>query len=429
MNNNIKKRGFNKNKQHAVKKRGKTRKIISHPLSHLFTAERYEETEQLIITFYECYLSNRFYYPRIEWNIPKNLLRFYTDSSKKEIKCVRISLENCDKEKQIIDPKEAQLFIKNCKHFMHEISTKQDDIKHASFRKFLSDKNKMILFLGEHHIYDQKRAQKYVAFLMKFFDSFKTIPGMIIDFFFETEYNKKDINFERKRFEYYYTPLYDKLNDSQHVRLHQSDYRGNPALEPVKKLHFYISRRQQLRPFSIDFMYLTAHLEIIQPLFDFNKFKINFPELLKQYQKINKVRFLRTLFLEFFDNTYREIGWLLDDIKSYYMAEEYKDLQKQKIEKKKNHEKIMNNRIISHKLFLTAVTGRFMDIYTIGRILKPGYNYCVLHGGAFHTIDTLKTLEKHGLISSKNPQFWEIFDQYASDTYKEVTRDINEGSY
>ena len=81
-------------------------------------------------------------------------------------------------------------------------------------------------------------------------------------------------------------------------------------------------------------MYLTAHLEIIQPLFDFNKFKINFPELLKQYQKINKVRFLRTLFLEFFDNTYREIGWLLDDIKSYYMAEEYKDLQKQKIEKK-----------------------------------------------------------------------------------------------
>ena len=88
----------------------------------------------------------------------------------------------------------------------------------------------------------------------------------------------------------------------------------------------------------------------------------------------------------------------------------------------------MNNRIISHKLFLTAVTGRFMDIYTIGRILKPGYN-CVLHGGAFHTIDTLKTLEKHGLISSKNPQFWEIFDQYASNTYKEVTRDINEGSY
>ena len=62
-------------------------------------------------------------------------------------------------------------------------------------------------------------------------------------------------------------------------------------------------------------------------------------------------------------------------------------------------------------------------------MLKPGYNYCVLHGGAFHTFDTLKTLEKHGLISSKNPQFWEIFDQYASDTYKEVTRDINEGSY
>ena len=91
MNNNIKKRGFNKNKQ-PVKKIAKTRKIISHPLSRLFTTERYELTDkdQLIITFYECYLSNRFYYPRIEWNIPKNLLRFYTDTSKKEIKCVKL---------------------------------------------------------------------------------------------------------------------------------------------------------------------------------------------------------------------------------------------------------------------------------------------------------------------------------------------------
>ena len=163
MNNNIKKRGFNKNKQ-PVKKIAKTRKIISHPLSRLFTTERYELTDkdQLIITFYECYLSNRFYYPRIEWNIPKNLLRFYTDTSKKEIKCVKLSLENCDKEKQIIDPKEAQLFIKNCKHFMREMINNRDEIKHMTFRKVLSDKNKMIMILGEYHIYDHKRNQRYL---------------------------------------------------------------------------------------------------------------------------------------------------------------------------------------------------------------------------------------------------------------------------
>ena len=419
MNNSIKKRGFNKNKQHAFKKRAKTRKIISHPLSHLFTAEHYEETEQLIITFYECYLSNRFYYPRIEWSVPKNLLRFYTDSSKKEIKCVRISLENCDKEKQIIDPKEAQLFIKNCKHFMHEISTKQDDIKHASFRKFLSDKNKMILFLGEHHIYDQKRAQKYVAFLMKFFDSFKTIPGMIIDFFFETEPNKKDINFQKDRFESLYTPLYEKLKDSPHVRLHQTDYRGISTLEPLRTFAFYIIKRHEIEPFEIDISYVYSFLEIIKPMFDVNLFKINFPELLKQYQKINKVQFLRTLFLEFFEKPFREVNWLIDEINNYWMA------KKQKYEQVKYYQQILNNRIISNPSYVISVWSRFMDIYTIGRILKPGYNYCVLHGGAYHTVDIQKTLEKHGLISSSDPSFPESISKTALDDYNEVEKNID----
>ena len=47
----------------------------------------------------------------------------------------------------------------------------------------------------------------------------------------------------------------------------------------------------------------------------------------------------------------------------------------------------MNNRIISNPAYILNVWARFMDIYTIGRILKPGYNYCVLHGGGFHTVD------------------------------------------
>ena len=57
MNNNIKKKDLIKIKR-LLKKREKT-----HPLSGLFTAEHYEltDTEQLIITFYECYLSNRFH--------------------------------------------------------------------------------------------------------------------------------------------------------------------------------------------------------------------------------------------------------------------------------------------------------------------------------------------------------------------------------
>ena len=58
-------------------------------------------------------------------------------------------------------------------------------------------------------------------------------------------------------------------------------------------------------------------------------------------------------------------------------------------------------------MYLMNNWSRFMDIYTIGRLLKPGYNYCVVHGGVFHTVDMLKTLENHGLISKK-PLFSEM---------------------
>ena len=85
----------------------------------------------------------------------------------------------------------------------------------------------------------------------------------------------------------------------------------------------------------------------------------------------------------------------------------------------------MNNRIISKPLHVINIWSRFMDIYTIGRILKPGYNYCVLHGGGFHTVDTLKTLEKHGLISSKNPSIPELMMKSGLDDYKELERNID----
>ena len=85
----------------------------------------------------------------------------------------------------------------------------------------------------------------------------------------------------------------------------------------------------------------------------------------------------------------------------------------------------MNSRFISNPSYTIGIGARFMDIYTIGRILKPGYNYCVLHGGGFHTVDTLKTLEKHGLISSKNPSIPELMMKGGLDDYKELERNID----
>ena len=107
----------------------------------------------------------------------------------------------------------------------------------------------------------------------------------------------------------------------------------------------------------------------------------------------------------------------MDNINSFKKANITKDT--------KEYQKILNSRIISNKIYLLDVWSRFMDIYTIGRMLKPGYNYCVVHGGAFHTVDIVKTLEKHGLISSKDPSFFELMDNQALIDYNELEKIVD----
>ena len=255
------------------------------------------------ILFYDCYLHNRFYYPRIEWDIRKNILRFYTNSSKKEIKCLKISLENCDVERSIISPKEMTLFINNCKYFMREMATNRDEIKHMAFRKFPHDKTKMAMFLGEVHIYDPKRVNRFVDFMMKYFNSFKRIPGMIIDFFIEVDHNRNEKNFQYTRYPVY-SPLYKKLKNSSHVRYHQIDYRGAANLSPLKKLFdmLFIKAQQELKKgksnnssnendrskFLKDMLTIYGYLDNILPSLEFDNFEMNHPLLVKQFQKIKK---------------------------------------------------------------------------------------------------------------------------------------------
>ena len=174
---------------------------IYHPLSNIFSAKHYEMNRQnMSILFYDCYLHKRFYYPHIEWDIQKNVLRFYTNNSKKEIKCLKISLENCSVEQSMINPREMNLFINNCRYFMREMATNRDEIKHMAFRKFPHDNTKLVMFLGEEHFNASKRVNRFVDFMMKYFDSFKRIPGMIIDFFIEVDYNRNENNFEYDRY-------------------------------------------------------------------------------------------------------------------------------------------------------------------------------------------------------------------------------------
>ena len=100
-------KGFNFNKPNIetkpdietrqnIETKPQTGKIILHPLHRIFSAEHYEPMDHgLNIAFYNCYIQNRFFYPRIEWDIDKHILRLYRNNGKMEIKCIETSVSNC----------------------------------------------------------------------------------------------------------------------------------------------------------------------------------------------------------------------------------------------------------------------------------------------------------------------------------------------
>ena len=399
-------------------------KIIQHPMSHLFTAEEYKmNCKQKTIVFHRCYLHNRFYYSKIEWDIPKNILRFYqTNGPKKEIKCVKLSLENCNKEPQIMDSRETRLFMQNCKQFMYLLD-KFEYFQHLAFRRFTSDPNKLILFIGETHQREPTVVETIVDLFLTYLDSFRSIPGMIIDFFNEVDYNTHALNFKYKQYAIY-TALYENLRDSSHVRYHQIDYRSVPNMEPLLNLYWYLKNQTEKEPFRVNLRVIHAYVLNIKTLLDPEHFKKTFPILLKQYRKINKVLLLIDLFKEFFEHIYKETDCLQENIEFYWETKH----QKKKSPLHEEHKTYYWNQIYSSRLLdvnlVLDIFSRFMDIYSIGRLLKPGYNFCVVYAGAFHTIDVMKTLQTHGYLMQKDPLFIEKTDRDVLESLKEYDRPV-----
>ena len=228
---------------------------------------------------------------------------------------------------------------------------------------------------------------------------------MIIDFFTKVDYNTHALNFKYEQYAID-TALYENLRDSSHARFHQIDYRSVPNMEPLDNLYNYLEQAQTNR-IRVSLRIIHSYLPNIKTLLDVKNFKKTFPVLLKQYRKINKVLLLIDLFKEFFDHIYKEVECLQNDITNYYLLKYTNNrIKGDKKRMKELRIKIYRNRLL-HDNFVVHILSRFMDIYSIGRLLKPGYNYCVMYAGAFHTIDVLKTLQKHGYLFPKEPSFIE----------------------
>ena len=243
---------------------------------------------------------------------------------------------------------------------------------------------------------------------------------MVIDLFIEIEHIRDDQNMEYRYDSEFYVNIFNSLKDSEHVRLHKIDYRGDPFIDQFQQFVDYIKDAHSGEYINVDLHTVHTYLKMSRDLISGKNFTINFPLLIKQYKKINKFNLLIKLYLHFFRNPFNKIQYLIKDIQRYWAFGN----RKKPGEKIALFKKIHENIIISDSNYLLQVNARFMDLYTIGRMLKPGYNYCVLYAGAFHTYSIMKTLEKYNICSStKHSGFNEKINDLPLTMYEKMEKE------
>ena len=362
---------------------------IKHPLSHIFTAEEFHyQKAEMAVLFKNCYVNDRFYYPSVQWDIRRNILRFNRKNGNRDIKCVKLSIFNCDKEQEIIDPSESHLFTDTCKNFFNDLKVKYtNNIKHLELRKFKTNP-KIIGIIGQSSSNDALVSKQYFTDFLNFFNSFCSSPGMVVDLFTEININightSSKNNYLETSSKIYERLLYS-LNDSSCVRVHKIQFSLTRSLTPLIMLEKYLqSRINNVKNKKLDVTSIMVFVQNSLPLFDRERIVTSFPILMKQFIKIDKIDLLVRIFNKKFTSLYDR---LLDITESKNLARAMDDLYNTDLLKIKS----------DGKLRIRDILDSFSDIYTIGRLLKPGYNYCVFLGDSKRSRNILEILSDVGI--------------------------------
>ena len=356
-----------------------------HPLSDLFTAKEYTlDPEKRTYVFFDCVLHKKFKYHKIEWDIEKRLLRLYPrkDASKKEIKCIRLSLYNCTEEAETVDTADSDFFTEECLVFHEDILKKFPEyILHLALRKL--EPNKHICIIGEAHCLEN--CQKYYEAIIDFTRTFDRRRDMTVDFFFEINYNRKLPIRTHDNYLPHDEKFLEDLRKVDCLRVHTIDYRHYGTMQPLYTLDLYarkisekLYKRENLNP--IQLMNVYRLIENALPLLTFGLFRENHMVIYKQFERTKYLgpllQICEFVMDKYYNHAIELLNILQESAKNGVLSA-----------KKKNV-------FYNSPLFKMYIHIFFMDMYTAARILKPGYNYIVLHSGCAHSKDVLYILKR-----------------------------------
>ena len=135
----------------------------------------------------------------------------------------------------------------------------------------------------------------------------------------------------------------------------------------------------------------------ILPLLDITKTDTFTSIIHKQYTKMNQENVYNELFHDLFDEKHRYfvqiLSYLETQIHDFYdLTDENKDVL------------LRFYKTLMTTQYINDIALSFMDMYTIGRMLKQNYTYCVFYGGTAHTTDIsnliLAYFEDTGYVST-----------------------------
>ena len=382
--------------------------VKNNPLRDVLTTSEpilYDATTSTM-TFTQCTYKN-LSFSRIVWDFGTNTLIFYKNGNVKYrfALCLTPKIYECAQNYTTMSTDEEQEFVfydETTKRLFQNIQNDKK-IEHLECI-YNTDTRHFITLIGEYHDdsltdYTHTDFDSLVQHLLNYFDTFVQ-SETVIDFFLEVPFlYQKVYDGELELFEIYHI-LHDTYKDSSYIRLHRVDIRRNIG---IKMLYDFIDFLQRYNDASrlYDGFFLTEMSVYIPtyilPLLDITKTDTFTSIIHKQYTKMNQENVYNELFHDLFDEKHRYFVQLLSYLETqihdfYDLTDENKDAL------------LRFYKTLITTQYINDIALSFMDMYTIGRMLKQNYTYCVFYGGTAHTTDIsnliLAYFEDTGYVST-----------------------------
>ena len=344
------------------------------------------------MTFTHCTYKQRYSFSRVVWSFETNTLVFYKGNTGRHSVCLAMKAYECALPHSVTDTEQERTEERTEQQHYDTVTEQlfnsiKDNVKIEHFERVHDTKTRhFITLIGEYHGHEgTPDHDALVQHLLHYFDTFVK-SETVIDLFLEVPFLFQTVRDKDVELFDIYNVLHDTYEHSQYVRLHRVDIRSTHGVKMLLEFKSMLERYNDLRllesaPFLQEMsVFVTRH---ILPLLKTDTSNSNLVR--KQYTKMNRGNVYTEMFRDLFSENYDYFVHLLN-----YIQNKIKDPFDLTEKNKEVLYQYLHTFLTTQ--YINDIALSFMDMYTIGRMLKRNYTYCVFYGGTAHAKNLSKLI-------------------------------------